>query len=1062
MHKRRRFYHIVRLKAGKFYSDLHYLVIQEGRIYLINVSSILFFIFCILYGQAQNLSFKSYTSHEGLSQNSIYSITQSDDGFMWFGSQAGLNRFDGMNFKTFIPVIKQKSGINTDFSKMITALYPDKSNMLWVGTTNELLLYNQAKDIWYNPEDIYPGFKIIPLAWVSKISEDQSEKIWISTQKKGLFCYDKRKKSMIALPQKIIDESPNIKHCFYNQNLICTAKGNNIYLFNDTLNKIIDVNKLLHSRSNNVVDLEISENTIWFIVNNNEIYAYNLKSNDLQRFNNLTDKIEFQNDFISLYKVGNVMWVGTRASGLLRINIPQHTVSFAKANNSKNTIRKNFILSMYYSNDGNFWVGTSGGGVSKFEYNKTGIECYRMYDKHNSEKVFDNMIFSIYTEDESDFYMGTLYAGLLKFNINSKVFQYFTPSKDKKNSTFANNIYSIVKGDNNLLWMATWGGVLSFDKNKYTFKRYYDSKNENTTELSFIIKLRCSNKLLIGSSKGTPLLFDIDTKKFSKCYDPEGYLHTNILRIRYGIEKDNGQLYLGTENKGLIKYNYFTGHFEEFSALHKISGVSRHFIFSQDDLWIGTEDGLVLMNVSDGKIKKVFTKKNGLSDNVIYAVLLDCENNVWVSCNNGINKIEKDSYKITKFSLDDGLQDLEFNTAAALTLSNQNLVFGGINGFNIVNPKRIELDFSIPTPRITEIKVLNTNYSDTIPLPYIKDINLQYNQNFLTIGFQCPIYTNSEKISYRYYLSGVNTTWVNSGNRNYVNFTQLKPGRYTFYFQAINGNHLASKTNHINIIIKTPWFLNTWFLSFSGLFIFFGIYTVVSNRVKAIHAKKTLIQKKAEAEMQSLRLQMNPHFIFNSLNSINSFIIDQKTLPASDYLTKFSKLMRLILENSRQETISIDKELESVRLYLMMEALRFSNSFDYQIIIDDRICDYVINIPPLIIQPFLENAIWHGLLPKEGSRKLILELQIISYSLLISIIDNGIGRSKSNKLKSNQTSIQKSRGMEITKKRIYYHNPFNSVNIIDMYSSNGEATGTRVDILISFMNESNDVKHTKK
>ncbi len=1018
-----------------------------------------FFSVCV---NAQAMHFKTYTSHDGLSQNSIYCITQSNEGFMWFGSQAGLNRFDGKNFATFMPVIKQKSGVNTDYSKMITALYCDKANRMWVGTTNELMLYNPSKNIWNVPEEIYPGFKILPLAWVTKITEDQNGRIWISTQKEGLFCYDKLKKSMVTLPKVILNAMPNIKHCIYDKNSICTAKGSKIYILGDTISKIIDVDKLLNSQSNEIVDIEVSDNVVWFIVNSNAVYSYNLKNDYLQSFDYLKQRTGSQNDYKSLCKVENMMWIGTRASGLLRIDLEQKTISEARANNSENSIRKNFILSMFYSNDGNFWIGTSGGGVSKYEDNKAGIDLYHMYDKLNPEKVLDNMIFSAYTENDADFYMGTLYAGILKFNLKTKNFQYFLPNTDRQNPTTANNIYTIIKGDNNLLWMASWGGVLSFDKISHTFKRYFDSEKKNTTELSFIIKLSHGNKLLVGSSKGTPLIFDINTKKFSPCYDPKNYLSENILRIRYGLERENGELYLGTENKGLVKYNYLTGNFVEFPALRAISGVCRHFVFDQNDLWVGTEDGLVLLNASDGKIKKVLTTKSGLSDNVIYGVLVDCENNVWVSNNKGINMIEKNTYNVTKFFVDDGLQDLEFNTAVALNLSNGDLLFGGINGFNIVKPDVIDNKFLVPTPIITELKVMNDLYQDTIPYSYTKNINLNYNQNFITIGFQCPIYINSEKILYRYFLSGVNTTWVNTANRNYVNFTELRPGNYTLFIQAINENNILSKIKEININIKSPWYLKTWFLFLSSLSFILITYIGLSIRLKSTRVRKSLVQKKAEAEMQSLRLQMNPHFIFNSLNSINSFIIDQQTLQASDYLTKFSKLMRLILENSREDTIPIERELESVRLYLMMEALRFSNAYDYKIDIDDEIYDFPIQIPPLIIQPFLENAIWHGLMPKEGSRQLLLELKIVSQSLLISIIDNGIGRSKSQKMQLNKVTIQKSRGMEITKKRIYYHNPLNSLKIIDLYSPNEEPNGTRVEILINGFNDSNTTENIKK
>jgi len=203
--------------------------------------------------------------------------------------------------------------------------------------------------------------------------------------------------------------------------------------------------------------------------------------------------------------------------------------------------------------------------------------------------------------------------------------------------------------------------------------------------------------------------------------------------------------------------------------------------------------------------------------------------------------------------------------------------------------------------------------------------------------------------------------------------------------------------------------------------------------------------------MQSLRLQMNPHFIFNSLNSINSYIVDNKTLQASDYLSKFSRLMRLILENSRHETITLSKELEYVSLYLLIESLRFAKAFEYEIHVDESVDAENLIVPPLFIQPFLENSIWHGLMPRKGTRTLNLDLTQSSDILTVVVSDNGVGREYSAKLKETKITLKNSHGMDITKNRIMYHNPKNTVQIEDLYNALGEAAGTRVVISIHYI-----------
>lgn len=998
---------------------------------------------------SQVLTFKNYSISDGLSQNSIYSITQSKDGFMWFGSQAGLNRFDGSNFKVLVPIIKDKNVVNTDYSKMITALYNDQKDLIWVGTTNELLLYNARKNKWSLPEDIYPGFKIIPLAWVLKLSEDDQGKIWISTLKKGMFCYDKNKKTMLQLPIEVEKSKPNVPHCNYKSKGICTAKENHIYILNDKLIEDLDVNKMLNSRNNIVNSLELVHEILWFIVNGNSVFNYDLKNRKLTNLSSSVFKGHVLNDYNTLYYDNkNTIWLGSRTSGISKININNYEIVSAKASKEEQSLKKNFILSTFCSKDGIMWIGTSGGGISKFEGDKQGIDLYRVDSKENPNAIYDNMILSIYTENEQDLYMGTLYGGLLKYNIQNRTFHYFTPNENEQISKQSYNMYTVVKGNSNLLWMATWGGLYSFDKSTKVFKKYGNANNENTRELSCLIKLKLQNNLLVSSSKGIPLLFNLKSNTFEPLKDPQKYLSKHILRIRYIEERENADLYFATENESLVRYNYVSGIFYEYPKLHSISGVCRHFVFNKGLIWAGTEDGLACVNPLDGSIIKLIGIKDGLPDNVIYGVLLDINNYIWVSTNKGIARIDEKNNQIVKFNLEDNLQDMEFNTASVLKFSSGKLFFGGINGFNVIDPLNVQVTRTIPTPIINEIKVLNEQYNDSVPYPYLNKITLKHKENFITIGFQSPVYSQTGNINYKYLLSDIDKTWIDNGSRNYVNFTQLKPGDYIFQVKAYDGNKLESSIKTLTIHVIGPWYQSFWFLSLVFVSLIGITYAVIHARISAIKARKSLLHQKAEAEMQSLRLQMNPHFIFNSLNSINSFVIEHKINFASDYLTKFSRLMRLILENSKQDSISIEKELESIKLYLLMESLRFNHSFKYKIEVDENVYDENILIPPLIVQPYIENAIWHGLMHKENEGSLFIYFHIIDKFLHISIQDNGVGRIKSQEFKARSNVNRKSHGMEITKNRLHYHNSNNSVEIIDITDDFQNPLGTRVEIKI--------------
>lgn len=212
-------------------------------------------------------------------------------------------------------------------------------------------------------------------------------------------------------------------------------------------------------------------------------------------------------------------------------------------------------------------------------------------------------------------------------------------------------------------------------------------------------------------------------------------------------------------------------------------------------------------------------------------------------------------------------------------------------------------------------------------------------------------------------------------------------------------------------------------------------------------------QKQAEIEMKALRAQMNPHFIFNSLNSINKYILKSDHITASRYLTRFAKLIRLILDNSDSKEVALSDELEALNLYIEMESMRFTNKFTYSIVVDDNVSADTLQVPPLIIQPYVENAIWHGLLHKAADGKLLVSVKKTNENMIqCTIEDNGVGRNKAMELKSKSANSNKSLGMKLTEERLNMLNQNTSLNasieIIDLYDDQGQGAGTKVIVTI--------------
>ena len=286
---------------------------------------------------------------------------------------------------------------------------------------------------------------------------------------------------------------------------------------------------------------------------------------------------------------------------------------------------------------------------------------------------------------------------------------------------------------------------------------------------------------------------------------------------------------------------------------------------------------------------------------------------------------------------------------------------------------------------------------------YLKSLKLSYKQNFFSFEFAALNYDHPEKNKYACQLVPFDKKMVQHGTNRVISYTNVPPGNYTLKVRASNNDDVWNEKDYeLELIIIPPFWATWWFKTIvviviaGAVFLFFKLR---ENRIKKEQARQTAINKQiAEIRMIALRAQMNPHFIFNSLNSIQHFITTQEKEEALNYLSKFSKLIRKILENSRENTVSISNELQLLELYIQLEQLRFSNKFDYHITVDEKIDMENTEIPPLLIQPYIENAILHGLINKNGKGDLWLSLERNNGFLNCKIEDNGIGRTRRRRL----------------------------------------------------------------
>jgi streptogramin lyase len=476
-------------------------------------------------------------------------------------------------------------------------------------------------------------------------------------------------------------------------------------------------------------------------------------------------------------------------------------------------------------------------------------------------------------------------------------------------------------------------------------------------------------------------------------------------------------------------------------------------------VWIlGAEGDLGFINVNNptNKLDSTFNLfETGLDKSFINKISSDKEGNVWVLADHYLAKIDS-TLNISTFSFEYGEFPEEF-FEFDFTSSNE-LMLGMRNNIAIINPNNLRRNENPPIPYLSEVRIKEKPIAGNLFLQQ-SGLKLKHNENFISFEFSSINFTLPHNTQYWYRLKGLDPEWIEAGKRRYVNYTSVPSGDYVFEVKAANNEGIKSDSAAgIAISIATPWW-ETWIFrilflgSIAGLF--YLIYRFRINQIRKQEKVKTSFEKKlANVELSALRAQMNPHFIFNCLNSIEFYILKNETLKAAQYINDFARLIRLILQNSRSRYVPLHDEFEALDLYLQMESLRFGDKFAYTIHVDEELKEENIDIPPMLIQPYVENSLWHGIMHKSEGGIVNISIKRLNGQLHCVIDDNGIGRKKSMEINSKRKlKRRKSMGMDITNDRMHIINEIYQTNtrveVIDKVDKNGDASGTRVELFIS-------------
>ncbi|MBN2745251.1 MAG: histidine kinase [Bacteroidales bacterium] len=1011
----------------------------------------------------EKLSTEVERLEKGISQNSVRCILQDQNGFMWFGTWSGLNRYDGQNIISLFNELESYGP--TLSSSVINALEQGSDGNIWVGTEvglNRLNPKNLKVTNFLNYQTKYPQLSDT----IFSLKSDKS-KLWIGTQK-GLYSLDLHTDSVklrtVRLPAAI--KSAQIRSIdFLNDKQLIVATDFGLWIVEKNTYQVSRVFKQPFLSSSLILSLLKFDEGIWFVGTENGLNIIDLTLPRRISYQVIGLELSLQSSIVTSMmrdKDSNI-WVGTSGNSFLVINDFKDSILFAQTVSalpihsdkvSGKLIDEDYYYSILQSNDGTIWLGSAYSGVFKL-VNETNI--FKKFQKSgNSNGLNDNHIWS-FLENGDDFWIGTE-KGVNIYNPQSHKVTVID-SKGKPNYRLSSDqVRSLYKDSRGYIWIGTYKSGLNrlntktgeidifspdssaarFIADKTVWKVLEDKRNNHWFATHNGLQ---RTNFLTGK-----------TKVFRNIPGDTASLSSNVV---YNIYFDrSGNLWVSTFD-GLNLYLPDKDKFKVFKrklGQSKSLNTNRIFCVYQDtalNYWIGTiGGGLNHLDPITGEVTH-FTTNNGLSDNTVYNILDDGRGNLWLSTNYGISAFNISNKSFVNYTANDGLTSNEFNFGAALKDRFGNMYFGGMFGFNVLMPGEFKVNNLEPEIRISEFKI-----NDNIEAYVLNNndlIELSHNQNNLEFRLTILDYINPAKTIYKYRISGFYNEWRTlSAHYPVITLSKLPPGKYEFEIIAMNSYGIWTLTSFKLTLSKNKAWYNLFIVRFSLALLLLGFLSLILwRRINIIRKKHQTERQLLELEKQALRLQMNPHFIFNTLNSIQNFILKNDTDQSINYLSKFSKLMRMMLNYSRETFISIDDEITLIKAYLELERLRLEKSFSWFIHIDPKIETDFYGIPPMIIQPFVENAIIHGLLPlksREGILELHLELDK-SY-LKVRISDNGVGR----KFGASQSENHKPSGILITRKRLELINKMpgesTSYQVTDLKDKMGNAIGTIVEIRI--------------
>lgn len=964
---------------------------------------LLLVVFSCSLATAQKYAFVPLSTEQGLPQTQVTSICQDDFDYLWIATLGGLAQFNGGDFKTFSSSDGLLNNRITKLSYFDSTLFVGHDGGLTTRKNGTFTIINYPEgDASRNVSDILKF----------------NNRILISSNGGGLYELKNEKIHRIKTDAKPLSRIRDM-HEYGNRLYLATKEG--VYVTSDL--KQFELVPIPEVSYRSVVS---SDANLYFIGLTKGVFRSN--QNGIEHI-------------LKEYPVKRVNGAYVDKTGKMWFNSSEGVVTLDENGEVRQITQEtglpiNMVSCFFEDKDQNLWMGSSGKGVFRFPG-----KMFQYYDV--SVGLSSSLMVSGFQDESGSYFLGSYDNGL------------FTTKMDESSTLHGDNrdaIWAMMNDVDGKHWFGAQTSMFSIDQSTGKVQYYNEENGAPGLKVTSFHKVS-PTEMYVGGSEGVT---HYANGKFTRVPTAE-----DIGTTRDFVELD-GKVICAT-NLGLFRIE--NGTFVRFLGVDDV--VYNLELDENNHLWFGTEEGL--FRVKNNEIEKIELLDIPSANYINFINLRD--NRMFVGTNYGLfvlSDLSEEKPRAIRFGISEGIVDLETNLNSGFFDNSGDFWFGTASG--LVRFSLIEMQKATLKPSI-QLKDVMVNYASIFSdgktnlwLNGSEVPEFKHTENNLIFELDGISMSQQNSLRYQFLLDGLNDDWSPPSKSSVFTFTNLSSGDYSLKMRAIDIDGKTSDVIEVPFEILTPIYLRWWFIAIMILILGAILLLIFSARLRQVRVEneKEKLEFKTRLlslEQQSMNASMNRHFVFNSLNSIQYFINTQDRESANKYLTNFAKLIRKNLDSatSKGNLVTLEDELERIRLYLSLESMRFKNRFDYEINMGEMDTDGI-KIPSMLLQPFVENSIIHGILPQEDKKGLItVDVRLVDNLLQITIEDNGIGIKNSLKKKSKVEGDHISKGMEITSKRIELIQKLVNTGISlhgpeQINEENGLINGTRVLLKIPLDN----------